>query len=129
MSNPTLLRCAMSRAVLRRAASVGHILLAGILSLCLVPPAFAQAAEKVITVTLLGTGTPDPRIERFGPSTLVEAGGKRLLFDVGRGATMRLQQIGVSLGRLTAVFLTHYHSDHTNGIPDLWLTGWLPPHG
>ncbi|MEP6472018.1 MAG: MBL fold metallo-hydrolase [Acidobacteriota bacterium] len=91
------------------------------------PAAWGQS--DTITVTLLGTGTPDPRIDRFGPSTLVEAGGKKLVFDVGRGATIRLQQIGVSIGRLSGVFLTHFHSDHTNGIPDLWLTGWLPPHG
>jgi len=90
-------------------------------------PAWSQSDP--IIVTLLGTGTPAPRIDRFGPSTLVEAGGKKLVFDVGRGATIRLQQIGVSLGALSGVFITHFHSDHTNGIPDLWLTGWLPPHG
>jgi ribonuclease Z len=90
---------------------------------------YARSPSDPIVVTLLGTGTPDPRADRFGPSTLVEAGGKKLVFDVGRGATIRLQQIGVSLGQLTGIFLTHFHSDHTNGIPDLWLTGWLPPHG
>ena len=76
-------------------------------------------------VTLLGTGTPVPRPERFGPSTLVEAGDQKLLIDAGRGATMRLYQLGVPIGRLDALLLTHYHSDHTNGIPDVWLTGWL----
>jgi len=35
-------------------------------------------------------------------------------------------QVGVRLGALDALFLTHLHSDHTVGIPDLWLTGWLP---
>jgi len=78
-------------------------------------------------VTLLGTGSPDLSIERFGPSTLVEAGDLRLLFDVGRGATIRLNQTGVPLRDIDAVFLTHLHSDHVNGISDLWLTGWLPP--
>ena len=82
-----------------------------------------------MTVTILGSGTPDPRPDRFGQSTLVQAGGKTLVFDAGRGASIRLQQLNVSIGQLTAVFLTHYHSDHTNGLPDLWLTGWLPPHG
>jgi len=91
--------------------------------------ASASSPSDPIIVTLLGTGTPDPRIDRFGPSTLVEAGGEKLIFDVGRGATIRLQQIGISLGQLNGVFITHLHSDHTNGIPDLWLTGWLPPHG
>jgi ribonuclease Z len=76
-------------------------------------------------VTLLGTGTPIPRPDRFGPSTLIEAGDQKLLIDAGRGATMQLFRLGVPIGRLDALFLTHYHSDHTNGIPDVWLTGWL----
>jgi ribonuclease Z len=79
-------------------------------------------------VTLLGTGTPIPRPDRFGPSTLVEAGDQKLLVDAGRGATIRLGQLGIPLGRIDVLFLTHYHSDHTSGIPDLWLTGWLAPH-
>ena len=76
-------------------------------------------------VTLLGTGTPVPRPERFGPSMLIEAGEQKLLIDAGRGATMRLYQLGLPIGRLDALLLTHYHSDHTVGVPDVWLTGWL----
>jgi ribonuclease Z len=77
------------------------------------------------SVTLLGTGTPIPVPDRFGPSTLVEAGDQKLLFDAGRGASIRLHQLGVPIGRIDALLLTHFHSDHTVGIPDLWLTGWL----
>jgi ribonuclease Z len=76
-------------------------------------------------VTLLGTGTPLPVPDRFGPATLVDAGDQKLLFDADRGASIRLHQLGVPIGRIDALFLTHYHSDHTAGIPDLWLTGWL----
>ena len=79
-------------------------------------------------VTLLGTGTPIPRPDRFGPSTLVEAGDQRLLIDAGRGATIRLYQLGVPIGSIDALLMTHYHSDHTDGIPDVWLTGWLDSH-
>lgn len=79
-------------------------------------------------VTLLGTGTPIPRPDRFGPSTLIEAGDHTVLIDAGRGATMRLYQLGVPIGRIDALLLTHFHSDHTVGIPDLWLTGWLNSH-
>jgi len=75
------------------------------------------------TVTLLGTGNPRPTITRFGPSILVQAGGQSLLFDCGRGATMRLYQLKVD--QIDGLFLTHLHSDHTVGIPDLWLTGWV----
>jgi ribonuclease Z len=83
------------------------------------------ASSDAIRVTLLGTGTPRPFMDRFGPSILVEAGGEKLIFDVGRGAMQRLFQLGVSYADLTGVLLTHLHSDHTVGLPDLWLTGWL----
>src|ERR1700722_19680604 len=76
-------------------------------------------------VTLLGTGNPRPVMSRFGPSILVEAGNEKLLFDCGRGATQRLYQLNSSFPEITALFLTHLHSDHTVGIPDLWLTGWV----
>jgi ribonuclease Z len=89
----------------------------------------SAAASDSLVVTLLGTGTPNPRIAHLGPSTLVEAGGKRLLFDAGRGTTIRLEQAGIRTASVTATFLTHLHSDHVNGLPDVWLTGWLPPFG
>jgi ribonuclease Z len=79
-------------------------------------------------VTLLGTGVPIPSPERFGPSTLVEAGYLKFLVDAGRGAAIRLYQLKVPLGRIDVQLLTHYHSDHTSGVPDIWLTGWLESH-
>jgi ribonuclease Z len=103
-------------------------LMSGLLALALLvagAPAMAQDAPP--TVYLLGTGAPIPRVDRFGPATLVVAGGKRLLFDAGRGVSQRLWQLGFSLGSIDAVFLTHLHSDHLVGLPDLWLTGWLQP--
>lgn len=84
-----------------------------------------STGSPVLKVTLLGTGDPDPVIERFGPSTLVEAGGQKLLFDCGRGTVLRLQQLGIRWSDLNRLFLTHLHSDHVVGIPDLFLTGWL----
>ena len=86
----------------------------------------AQSPPTPIEVTLLGTGRPDPTMDRFGPATLVRAGGATLLFDAGRGVSQRLWQLKIPLGDVDALFLTHLHSDHTVGIPDLWLTGWLP---
>ncbi len=78
-----------------------------------------------IRITLLGTGTPSPVIDRLGPSTLVEAGGETLLFDAGRGALIRLRQLQPPIKQVRNLFLTHLHSDHLVGLPDLWLTGWL----
>jgi ribonuclease Z len=83
-----------------------------------------------IKVTLLGTGSPEPLVERFGPATMVEAGNEKLLFDAGRGVSQRLWQLHQPLRAVTALFITHLHSDHVIGIPDLWLTGWTaPPYG
>jgi ribonuclease Z len=83
-------------------------------------------AQSPIKVTLLGTGAPVPSMERFGASILVEAGGQKLLFDCGRGAGQRLWQLKIPLGQVNTLFLTHLHSDHVVGIPDVWLTGWIP---
>jgi ribonuclease Z len=79
-------------------------------------------------VTLLGTGAPVPNPDRFGPCTLVEAGNQKFLIDAGRGAVIRLSQLKVPIGRINVQFLTHYHSDHTSGVPDVWVTGWLESH-
>lgn len=121
----------MRAATLTKTASTRIICLAifGVFYLALSFPALAVSADD-FSVTLLGTGTPAPSPQRFGMSTLVEVGGQRLLFDMGRGVTIRLWQKLVSFGSINAHFLTHLHSDHVNGLPDLWLTGWIQtPYG
>ena len=85
-----------------------------------------QLSAQTITVTLLGTGAPQPTIDRFGAATLVEAGGRYFLFDCGRGTTQRLWQQKIGAGKVNHLFLTHLHSDHIIGIPDLWLLGLMP---
>ena len=87
----------------------------------------AVAQGQDVKVTLLGTGCPPAVMNRFGPSILVEAGGQKFLFDAGRGALQRLNQVKVRWQDVQGVFLTHLHSDHVVGFPDLWLTGWLTP--
>jgi ribonuclease Z len=74
-------------------------------------------------VTLLGTGHPSPRLDRFSPSTLIEAADPKMLFDCGRGTTQRIYQFSKQTQDYDKLFLTHLHSDHTTGIPDLWITG------
>lgn len=108
------------------------MLTAAVVLVCiaLAPSHRTHAQTPPIRVTLLGTGSPIPAMDRFGPATLVEAGGQRLLFDAGRGASQRLWQLKVPLGAIDALFITHLHSDHTVGIPDVWLTSRLPtPYG
>lgn len=90
------------------------------------PQADTLAKDADMVVTLLGTGTPTLDPKRFGYSTLVQASGLNLVFDAGRGNAIRLAQLGIPLGKVSATFLTHFHSDHINGLPDLWATGFLP---
>ncbi len=85
----------------------------------------AQTDKDTFRVTLLGTGAPPPRLDRFGPSTLVEVGGQKFIFDAGRGAMQRLHQLAIPFSDIDGLFLTHHHSDHVVGFVDLWLTGWI----
>jgi ribonuclease Z len=81
--------------------------------------------KDILTITLLGTGTPVPLIERMGCSILVQAGEDSILIDCGRGAAQRINQTETHINSVTTVLLTHLHYDHYIGVPDLWLTGWL----
>ena len=78
-------------------------------------------------VVLTGTGYPRPHPERAGPGVLVRAGGIALQFDAGRGTAMRLSAQQVSCRDLSAVFVTHHHSDHLVDLVDLALTRWTVP--
>lgn len=94
------------------------------------PVSAEPVAPDTIRVTLLGTGGGPPvSLQQYGASTLVEAGGKRLLFDCGRGATLRLAEAGIPIGSINRVFLTHLHSDHVIQLPDLFLAGWVGAAG
>lgn len=88
-----------------------------------VPPERKPPAKP--EVILLGTGFPRPDPERAGPATAVVANDNVYLVDAGRGATQRLWASGHPLKSLKAVFLTHLHSDHTSGLPDLFNTSWI----
>jgi len=78
-----------------------------------------------ITITLLGTGSPIPSPDRAGPSTLISADGEHYLVDAGRGVLMRMAAIGVGAPQLTAVLLTHLHSDHITDLNDVITTRWV----
>lgn len=66
----------------------------------------------MLNITLLGTGSPIPDPQRAGPATLISGGGEHYLVDAGRGVLMRMAAAMVGAGNLTAVLLTHLHSDH-----------------
>lgn len=81
--------------------------------------------DAAIEVVLLGTGSPIPDPLRAGPSTLVKVGGFSFLIDCGRGVLMRSTAAGVGANQLTAVLLTHLHSDHLTDLNDVITTRWV----
>ncbi|MBK5289027.1 MAG: MBL fold metallo-hydrolase [Acidimicrobiia bacterium] len=76
-------------------------------------------------VTLTGTGVPLPAPGRAGPGTLVRYGDVALQFDAGRATVLRLTEADAPPHALTALFVTHVHSDHVVGLADIVLTRWL----
>lgn len=79
----------------------------------------------MIEVTLLGTGSPMIDPNRAGPATLVRAGGQTFLVDAGRGVLMRAAAVGVGAADVTALLLTHLHSDHITDLTDVITTRWI----
>jgi ribonuclease Z len=79
----------------------------------------------MIDITLLGTGSPMVDPNRAGPSTLVRADGQVFLVDCGRGVLMRAAAAGVGAANLTALLLTHLHSDHITDLSDVITTRWV----
>ena len=88
-------------------------------------------------VVLCGTGSPLPDPTRAGPCTLIIAGKRLFVVDAGEGGARNLSLMGMPTGRIEALFLTHFHSDHIDGMGPLLLMRWsgkpnrapLPVHG
>lgn len=82
-----------------------------------------------LTALLVGTGggiaksADAPR--RNGPAVVVTTGGATILFDTGRNVLDGLFRVGIEPASITHLVFTHYHSDHTVGLPDLVLSTWV----
>jgi ribonuclease BN (tRNA processing enzyme) len=87
--------------------------------------------QNATTAVLLGTGTPNAEPTRSGPSVAVVVGDTPYLVDFGPGVVRRAAAAyeagieGLAPEKLSRAFLTHLHSDHTAGYPDLILTPWV----
>lgn len=88
-------------------------------------PEEAMGALARTEVIITGSGTPIHLPHIAGPGVLITHDDIALQFDAGRATTMRLAAAGLPLPQLTAVFITHHHSDHVVGLTDLLLTRWL----
>lgn len=86
---------------------------------------------------LCGAGSPFPDERRSGPCTVVVAGRRMFVVDAGSGAGRNVARMRLNAGQIEALFLTHYHSDHIDGLGELMLQRWiqrtadapLPVHG
>jgi len=87
-------------------------------------PLLAALVDSTIVV-LLGTGTPRPDPMASGPATAIVVGQRVFLVDAGPGVERQLAAAHLTIAGPEATFITHLHSDHTLGYPDLILTSWV----
>jgi len=89
---------------------------------------FARTPSQIV---LLGTGTPNADPDRSGPSVAIVINDTPYLIDFGPGVVRRAAAAfqkgikGLAVKNLNRAFVTHLHSDHTAGYPDLILTPWV----
>ncbi len=84
-----------------------------------------SAAPESTIVVMLGTGTPRPTPEAMGPATAIVVGPRVFLVDAGDGVERRLAAARLPVTGVTALFITHLHSDHVLGLADLIFTSWV----
>ena len=102
-----------------------------LLSACIGAPAPLRGQQATpgghdsTVVVLLGTGNPRPEPDASGPATAVVVGARVFLVDAGPGVERRLAAAHLPIDGVTALFITHLHSDHTLGLPDLIFTSWV----
>ena len=75
-------------------------------------------------VILCGTGSPLPNPDRAGPCNVIVAGDQSFVVDIGEGGARNLNLMGFDLAGVDGLFLTHYHSDHIDGVGPLALLRW-----
>ena len=92
------------------------------MSLCNLQGLFYVRIRTMIDITLLGTGGTVPLPDRFLTSLLIRWMGHEMLIDCGEGTQIALNEHGLSCRHIDAIFLTHFHADHTAGLPGLLLS-------
>jgi ribonuclease BN (tRNA processing enzyme) len=90
---------------------------------------FVTPPEDSTVIVLLGTGTPYPNPHAQGAATALVVGNHVFLFDAGVGVMRQLNAASLPINGVTALFITHLHTDHTLGYADLILTSWVMRRG
>ncbi len=115
-------------------AAVTALVVTAVAAACGTVPAASRSPEQDsrTRVVLLGTGTPNAEPDRSGPALAVVVGDRAYLVDAGPGVVRRAAAAAAAHGidalrpsQLDLAFITHLHSDHTAGLPDLLLTPWV----
>jgi ribonuclease Z len=75
-------------------------------------------------VALCGTNGPFPDPTRAGPCTAIIAGDRLFVVDAGEGSARNMGYMGLPLGKVEALLLTHFHSDHIDGLGPFMLQHW-----
>ncbi len=90
------------------------------------PESHNRAHDEARTeVVIVGSGTPIPDPERSGPSVAVVVDGEPFLFDAGPGVVRAAVEAELEPTEVGRVYLTHLHSDHSLGLPDLIFSPWV----
>jgi ribonuclease BN (tRNA processing enzyme) len=90
-----------------------------------------EALQARTQIVMLGTGSPNPTPDQSGPATAIVVDQQVYLVDAGPGIVRRVEAARLNgmepfnAGNLNKVFLTHLHSDHTLGLPDLMFSPWV----
>src|SRR6476620_7073435 len=122
----------MARAMAKLVRTTALIAVAVVFSFVLAWHTGSQAQTKAAAktqVVFLGTGAPRPSTDRFGPATAIVAGDRAFLVDFGPGVVRRAaaaaeRNPALQPTTITTAFITHLHSDHTVGYPELIFTPW-----
>lgn len=85
----------------------------------------ATLAHAETRIVMLGTGTPNADPQRSGPAVAVVVNQVPYIIDSGPGVVRRMAAAKLDLTKARVVFITHLHSDHTLGLPDLMLSPWV----
>ena len=88
-------------------------------------PGTTRDTASVTRLIILGSGAPLPDPDRAGPAFAITYGTRVFLFDAGAGVMRRAAAAALPIDGFTTVFLTHLHSDHTLGLPDVIHTTWV----
>ena len=81
--------------------------------------------EDGLHVSLCGAGGPMPAPKASGPCVVIIAGAKQFVIDAGTNGARNLARMGYPLGKIDAVFLTHFHSDHIDGLGEMATLRWV----